>query len=51
MREHTIMGFFANPEYGGNHDQIGWTLIGFEDAGTYDPPFGYYDREVNQGQL
>jgi gluconate 2-dehydrogenase gamma chain len=49
VRVHTIMGFLANAEYGGNLDQIGWKLIGFEDAGAYEPPFGYYDREVNQG--
>ena len=48
VRVHTIVGFFANPEYGGNRDQIGWKLIGFEDAGAYEPPFGYYDREVNR---
>jgi hypothetical protein len=50
VRVHTIMEFFANPEYGGNHDQIGWKLMGFEDKGTYEPPFGYYDRERNQGK-
>jgi gluconate 2-dehydrogenase gamma chain len=50
VRVHTIMGFFANPEYGGNRDQIGWKLIGFEDAGAYEPPFGYYDREANQAK-
>ena len=48
VRVHTIMGFFANAEYGGNRDQIGWKLIGFEDAGAYEPPFGYYDRELNR---
>jgi gluconate 2-dehydrogenase gamma chain len=50
VRVHTIAGFFANPEYGGNHDQIGWKLIGFEDGGAYEPPFGHYDREVNQSK-
>jgi gluconate 2-dehydrogenase gamma chain len=50
VRVHTIMGFFANPEYGGNRAQVGWKLIGFEDAGAYEPPFGYYDRQVNQGK-
>lgn len=50
VRVHTIMGFFANPEYGGNRDQVGWKLIGFEDAGAYEPPFGYYDGEGNQGK-
>jgi len=50
VRVHTIAGFFANPEYGGNHNQIGWKLIGFEDKGVYEPPFGYYDREENQSK-
>jgi len=25
----TIEGFFADPIYGGNHDKIGWKLVGF----------------------
>ena len=50
VRLHTIVGFLSNPEYGGNHDRIGWKLIGFEDAGTYEPPFGYYDRKINKGE-
>ncbi len=48
VRLHTIVGFLSNPEYGGNHDRIGWKVIGFEDAGAYEPPFGYYDREINK---
>jgi len=43
VRAHTVMGFFSNPEYGGNHDLVGWKLIGFEDRFFYKPPFGYYD--------
>ena len=50
VRLHTIMGFLANPEYGGNHDQIGWKSIGFEDRMTHIPPFGYYDREFRGNQ-
>ena len=45
IRTHTIMGFFADPSYGGNYDKIGWKLIGFEDEFYFKPPFGYYDRE------
>lgn len=45
IRLHTIMGFLANPEYGGNHDQIGWKLIGFTDEHAFQPPFGFYDQE------
>ncbi len=29
VREHTITGFLANPEYGGNRGEAGWKLIGF----------------------
>jgi gluconate 2-dehydrogenase subunit 3-like protein len=48
VRVHTIVGFFANPEYGGNQDKIGWNLIGFEDKFAWEPPFGYYDREYKK---
>jgi gluconate 2-dehydrogenase gamma chain len=48
VRLHTIVGFFANPEYGGNQDKIGWNLIGFEDKFAWEPPFGHYDREFKQ---
>jgi gluconate 2-dehydrogenase gamma chain len=50
LRLHTIVGFFARPEYGGNHNQVGWKLIGLEDEMTYEPPFGYYDEEYNKRQ-
>jgi gluconate 2-dehydrogenase subunit 3-like protein len=43
LRTHTIVGFFGNPSYGGNRDQAGWKLIGFEDTHHFEPPFGYYD--------
>lgn len=46
VRTHTVMGFFSNPEWGGNHDLAGWKLIGFEDQFYYKPPFGYYDAEA-----
>jgi len=45
LRTHTALGFFGNPSYGGNRDQIGWKLIGFEDRFQFQPPFGYYDAE------
>lgn len=48
VRQHTIVGFFANPEYGGNQDKIGWNLIGFEDKFDWQPPFGHYDREYKK---
>jgi hypothetical protein len=37
---------FANPEYGGNRDKIGWKMIGFDDRFSWGPPFGWYDRDV-----
>jgi gluconate 2-dehydrogenase gamma chain len=48
VRTQTIMGFFADPSYGGNYDNIGWKLIGFEDKFYFKPPFGYYDREYKE---
>lgn len=50
VRAHTIMGFFADPSYGGNNDRIGWNLIGFKDDFSFKPPFGYYDREYKEAQ-
>ena len=50
VRLHTIMGFLAKPEYGGNYNQSGWKLIGFEDQMIYDAPFGYYDSDYNKGR-
>jgi len=50
VRVHTIMGFLANPEYGGNYNNIGWKTIGFEDQFFYEPPFGYYDAESTKNQ-
>ena len=41
----TLLGMFSLPEYGGNRDGVGWTLIGFEDAHVFQPPFGSYDRD------
>jgi len=48
LRTHTVMGFLANPEYGGNRNQAGWKHIGFESSHHVTPPFGYYDREENR---
>jgi gluconate 2-dehydrogenase gamma chain len=44
-RTMTILGMFSNPEYGGNHNEIGWKLLGFENQFFYKSPFGFYDRE------
>ena len=43
LRTHCILGFFGDPSYGGNRNQAGWKLIGFEDSHQFAPPFGYYD--------
>ena len=45
VRTMTILGMFSNPEYGGNYNQIGWKLIGFEDQFFFKSPFGFYDRD------
>lgn len=50
VRNHTVMGFFIDPSYGGNFNQIGWKLIGFQDQFNFKPPFGYYDREYKETQ-
>ena len=49
LRRHVIMGFLASPAWGGNRDKCGWKLIGFEDAGAFHPPFGYYDAPEHRG--
>jgi gluconate 2-dehydrogenase gamma chain len=49
MRQGAIIGMFANPSYGGNQNQVGWKLIGFQSHGLYQPPFGYYDAEAKKG--
>ncbi|MGB2627245.1 MAG: gluconate 2-dehydrogenase subunit 3 family protein [Candidatus Acidiferrum sp.] len=41
---HTMMGFLADPEAGGNFDYAGWKVIGRDPAHTFSPPFGYYDN-------
>ena len=45
VRRLTVLGLIALPKYGGNHDNLGWKLIGVEDNHTWEPPFGYYDRD------
>jgi gluconate 2-dehydrogenase gamma chain len=41
----TLCGVFSSPSYGGNKDQGGWDLLGFEPRHVWHPPFGYYDAE------
>jgi gluconate 2-dehydrogenase gamma chain len=44
VREHTVQGMFCDPQYGGNHDAIGWRLIGF--PGTQ---WGYTAEQMRPG--
>ncbi len=41
IRSHTIIGFLADPKYGGNRDYVGWKLAGYpgprHDVGGYTP--------------
>jgi gluconate 2-dehydrogenase gamma chain len=50
VRVHTIMGFLADPSHGGNYQEVGWKLIGFENQPMHQPPFGYYDGEAAKGK-
>jgi gluconate 2-dehydrogenase gamma chain len=45
-RQYTILGFLGNPTRHGNHDQVGWKYIGFENPGMFTHPFGFYDAEL-----
>jgi gluconate 2-dehydrogenase gamma chain len=47
VRNHTILGMFASPKHGGNQDEAGWKLIGFDDTMNFKAPFGYYDAASN----
>ena len=44
----TIAGFLADPSRGGNRGEAGWKAIGFQDAPSFEPPFGYYDRDIKE---
>ena len=46
VRTHTIIGFLSRPEHGGNHNKVGWELIGYDDSLKHKPPFGYYDAQA-----
>jgi gluconate 2-dehydrogenase gamma chain len=50
VRVHTITGFLAHPSWRGNRGRAGWSVIGFEDRHSFDPPFGYYDDPARSGQ-
>ncbi len=46
----TLVGMFAMSSYGGNRNNIGWQLLGFDHRHAWQPPFGYYDAEWSQQQ-
>ena len=43
--QHTIAGYLIGPDYGANHDGVGWKLIGRENEHMFQAPFGYYDKD------
>ena len=45
VRAAVLIGMFAHPDHGGNHDGAGWRLLGFEPRYVWRPPFGDYDAE------
>src|ERR1700692_754376 len=46
LRVQTIAGFLIDPEAGlGNRGGVGWKLIGREPGHSFQPPFGYYDKD------
>jgi gluconate 2-dehydrogenase gamma chain len=48
VRFDTIVGTFALPAWGGNRDYAGWHLLNFTHRPFFEPPFGFYDAEVNR---
>lgn len=49
LRSLVLAGFLSDPNLGGNKDNVGWNLIGFDAAPVHEPPFGYYDAELLSG--
>ena len=45
----TVWGTLADPAHGGNRDEVGWRMIGFEDRHAWQPPFGHYDADAHEG--
>lgn len=46
LRVQTIAGFLIDPEVGlGNRGGVGWKLISREPEHSFQPPFGYYDKD------
>jgi len=47
LRTHVVLGYLADPQYGGNRHKAGWKYIHFDDQMAFEPPFGYYDAHQN----
>src|SRR5205085_12187682 len=55
---HTRQGFYADPIYGGNHDRVGWDVIGFPGpsslaevhSGRYSTLEYFAEHPVHPGQ-
>jgi hypothetical protein len=45
-----MLGMFSHPDHGGNRDQVGWRLLGYQPAPAYEPPFGFYDAQGVEGE-
>jgi len=45
----TVWGTLSDPAHGGNRDEAGWRILGFEDRHAWQPPFGYYDADAHGG--
>jgi gluconate 2-dehydrogenase gamma chain len=43
----TVWGTLADPAHGGNRNETGWRMIGFEDRHAWQPPFGFYDADAH----
>ena len=49
LQTFVMVGAFSAPAHGGNKDKAGWALLGYDDRHMWQPPFGYYDAEADQG--
>ena len=47
VRSHTVLGFLADPKYGGNRDHAGWKVIGYPGRRHR---FGGYTTEQTRGE-
>lgn len=44
VREHTVIGFLADPKYGGNRDYVGWKIVGY--PGPRHPRGGFTTAQM-----